>query len=424
MVICLAGALGLGATAVGLVKDWRALAEGVISVGTHAVSSGAKEKITSGKRGVVEADASSTSREYVATAVKAVQQPVTLRLTGSLEADEKSEVSANTTGIVAEVRVDRGSMVKKGDVLVQLDPVDAENALAEGVAAIRELMARLGIDNPKTPYDPNEQPDVKAAKLALELASANYERAKNLHSKEVLTREVFDQTQTEYLSAVQRHQSVLRGARQLYQTFEMALARAAILRKAVTDTTIIAPFDGWVAERCVSVGERVVVLMPGGAKIVTLVRIDPLRLRLTVPQQHIGSVRSGASVRFQVDAFPGKAFEGKVRYISPAVTAESRSLLIEAVVPNVQVVLHPGLFVTAELQLEQLQTNLFVPRSAVGQRDDVARVFVLRGKLAREQIVSLGEAEGTMVRVILGVTDKDQVIVNPENLHDGDQVQP
>ena len=94
-------------------------------------------------------------------------------------------------------------------------------------------------------------------------------------------------------------------AKQLYQSYRSAVTHLVTLRKAVDDCSIRAPFDGWVAERDISVGERVIALFPG-AKLVTLLRIDPLRLSLTVPQQEMAQIKIGQTVTFQTDAFPGQ----------------------------------------------------------------------------------------------------------------------
>ena len=110
-----------------------------------------------------------------------------LRLTGSLIADEKSSVASNTSGIAAEVRVDRGSLVRKGDVLVQLDPTDAKNKLAEGQAMLEELKARLGIDENTRDFNPEDEPEVRLAKASADLAASNLKRAKDLYAKKVIS---------------------------------------------------------------------------------------------------------------------------------------------------------------------------------------------------------------------------------------------
>lgn len=354
-------------------------------------------------------------------AVEVVAKNETLRVTGSLMPDEKSSVASNASGIAAEVRCDRGSVVKKGDVLVQIDPTDAKNKLVEGQALVEELRVRLGLDEGPEPFDPLEQPEVKQARASLDLAMANFKRSEELHGKRVVSTEAFEQARTEYDLASSRYRQTLKQVRQSYQIYKTALARLAILEKAVEDTTIRAPFDGWVAERLVSVGEQISSGMQA-TKVVTLVRVDPLRLSLTVPQQSIGAVQPGQKVLFQVDSFPGRTFEGSVRYITPIVNSETRSLVVEAVVPNPDGLLRPGLFATAQLELGEKAPEMFVPLAAVQRIGEVAKVYVVRDGRAREQVVALGTVNDRSVEVKAGLTGKEMLVAQPERVRDGDVV--
>jgi RND family efflux transporter MFP subunit len=346
-----------------------------------------------------------------------------LRLTGSLVADERSSVASNISGIAAEVRVDRGSLVRKGDVLVQIDPADAQNKLAEGEAMLDELKARLGIEENMASFNPEDQPEVRVAKASADLAAANFRRAKDLSAKKVITAEAFDQALTEYELAAQRYRQALLQIRQAYQVCRTAQIKLAILKKAVDDTTIRAPFDGWVAEKLVAVGEQICSGMQA-TKVVTLVRIDPLRLSLTVPQQDIGRIQPGQTVRFHVDSFPDRTFEAAVRFIAPVVAHDTRSMVVEAVAPNADRALRPGQFATAELELSGRGTGVFVPRGAVQKSGEVARVFVVRDGVAREQVVALGKAERERMEIRSGLTGKEILVARPELVHDGDAVRP
>ena len=282
--------------------------------------------------------------------IEVVQRSDILRLTGSLTADEKSSVASNVSGIVAEIKVDRGSIVRKNDVLVQLDPTDAKNRLAEGMATLQELKARLGLDGNMANFNPEDEPEVRLAKASADLAAANLKRAKEMVTKKVISTEAFDNTQTEYELATQRYRQSLLLIKQAYSTCQTAMIKIAILEKAVADTTIRAPFDGWVAEKLVAVGEQI----NAGAqatKVVTLVRIDPLRLALTVPQQDIGRIQLGQIVRFHVDTFPDRTFEATVRFITPVIN-DTRSMIVEAIVKNPEGALRPGIFATAELEVK------------------------------------------------------------------------
>jgi membrane fusion protein, multidrug efflux system len=107
----------------------------------------------------------------------------------------------------------------------------------------------------------------------------------------------------------------------------------------------------------------------------------------------MGRIQLGQTVRFHVDSFPDRAFEATVRFIAPVVTNDTRSMVVEAVAPNPQGILRPGLFATAELELKKQQPSVLVPPGAVQRMGDVARVFVVRDGVAREQVVALGEMD-------------------------------
>jgi RND family efflux transporter MFP subunit len=346
-----------------------------------------------------------------------------LRLTGSLAADERSSVASNASGIAAEVRVDRGSLVRKGEVMVQIDPTDAKNKLDEGLAVVEELKARLGLTDDMSAFNPEDEPEVRLAKASANLAASNLKRAKDLYAKNVMTAEAFDQTQTEYELAHQRYRQALFQIRQAYQVCRTAEIKLTILKKALADTTIRAPFDGWVAEKLVAVGEQISSGMQA-TKVVTLVRIDPLRLSLTVPQQDIARIEPGQTVRFQVDSFPDRTFEARVRFIAPVVTNDTRSMVVEALAPNPNHVLRPGLFATAKLELPGQAMGCYVPMSAVIRDGEVGRVFVVRGGVARLKIVALGDADGSNVEIREGLTGNELLAAHPESVHDGDPAGP
>jgi RND family efflux transporter MFP subunit len=344
----------------------------------------------------------------------------TLHVTGQLTADELSDVGNRVPGIVAEVLVERGSTVNQGDVLARIDSEDAENALAEGLSLAEELRVKLMLPSPDALFEPEVLPDVKLARASLDLAKSNLQRTTSLHEKKVVSAEVFDQVRTECQSALYRLEQAQHQANQLYQAYKTAQTRLKTLQKAVRDTTIVAPFQGWVVEKHVAVGER---LGTGeGARVVTLIRTDPLRLTLTIPQQHVSRIQMGQPVEFKVDAYPDRKFTGQVRYVAPAVDSVGRSLTVEAVVSNPDQLLKPGLFATAQLQLEQETNALYVPAAAVQQHGDAGRVFVVRDGVVREQVVAVGEADGNRVEITSGLAATDRVVARPQEVREGVRV--
>jgi len=340
-----------------------------------------------------------------------------LRLTGTLAADEKANVASTTNGIVKTVHVERGSLVEEGDVLVTVDPTDMQNALAEGEAAIEELKAALGWKEGQKTFDPDQQPGVLAAKAGLDLAKANFERYKGLAKENAVSRIAYDQVRVEYETAQQRHQQALYQARQLYQSYNTALARLVTLKKLVADTTIKAPFSGLVVEKLTAPGERVTTTPIGsGATVVAMVRIDPLRLVLTVPQQYASSVHEGQQVKFSVEAFPDRSFAGEVRFIGPSLEVNSRSLTVEAVVPNADKVLRPGFFASAELIIPGQKERFVIPESALVRKGDVNRVYVVRDGTVTEKVLDVDEVRDSRAYVKSGLVADDAVVIKPDEI--------
>ena len=138
-----------------------------------------------------------TAASFETVPAEVVQRSDSLRLTGTLLADELSSVASNTSGIVAAVLIDRGSVVRKNDVLVQIDATDARNKLMEGQAMLEELKARLGIGENLQAFDPFDEPEVRLVKASADLAASNLRRAEELHGKKVISAEAYDQTKTE-----------------------------------------------------------------------------------------------------------------------------------------------------------------------------------------------------------------------------------
>ena len=404
----------------------RLVPHGKNAEGRQPVADGSGETGGKATLGFLAGDKSNANRSagrIETVRVEVVPRCDVLRLTGSLAADERSSVASNTSGIVAEVRVDRGSLVRKDDVLVQIDPTDAKNKLAEGQAMLDELKARLGIDENTKDFNPEDEPEVKLAKASADLAASNLRRAREMYAKKVISTEAFDQTQTDYELAAQRYRQALFQIKQAYSVCKTAQIKLGILKKAVDDTTIRAPFAGWVAEKLVAVGEQITSGMQS-TKVVTLVRIDPLRLSLTVPQQDISRIEPRQIVRFHVDSFPDRTFEAKVRFIAPVVTNDTRSMVVEAVAPNPEGVLRPGLFATAELELQKQETAVSRRWGPCERMGEVARVFVVRDGVAREQVVALGEERKGKVEIRAGLSGKEILVARHETVHDGDRVGP
>jgi RND family efflux transporter MFP subunit len=352
----------------------------------------------------------------IATAV-AEYRPIDryLRVTGSLTADEQAEVSAEAAGRVIETPVERGSHVTQGTVLARISSADAAAQMQEAEANAGQIEARLGL-TPGATFDAKRVPDVMNAQASLEFAEAEFARMKSLLDQKVVSQSEFDQRRTQVDAARQQYQVAQNTAQQSFRSLEAARARVALARKAMADTTVRAPFSGLVAERLVSTGDYVT----RGARVATVVRVDPMRVELSVPEQSVSLIKVGQSVKLTVDAYPNETFEAKVRFISPSLRSDQRALTVEAVAPNRDGRLKPGLFATASIQQPVGPPATLVPATAVETISGTSRVYVVRDGKVEERIVTTGEKVGALVEITAGIAKGDAVAAEPKGrLTDG-----
>jgi membrane fusion protein, multidrug efflux system len=352
--------------------------------------------------------------------VAAAEQPIArfISATGSLMAEEQAEVAAETAGRVVSAPVERGTPVSQGAELVRLSPTETDAQLQEAQANAAQLEARLGLTSGSS-FDVNAVPEVQNAKAGAELAQAEFARIKSLLDQKVVSASEYDQRRAQAEAARQQYDAAKNGAAQQYQMLQAARARVALARKAVADTVVRAPFNGVVAQRLVTAGDYVT----KGTKVAVVVRVNPLRVQLTVPEQSISAVGVGQPVSFEVDAYQGQQFTGTIKYVAPALQAEQRALTIEAIVPNPSGVLKPGLFATARIERAERTRGVVVPRGAVVVTTGTSRVFVVAGDHVEERIVTTGDTVGDLIEITKGLKSGERVATkNVAQLSDGTKV--
>lgn len=354
----------------------------------------------------------------VAVAAAVVEEralPSALEVTGALAADARTDVAAEADGRVAELLIERGAIVEPGAVLARLDPTDARNLLREAEATAAQTEARLGL-RPGQTFDPRETPEALKARVTMDRAEVEYRRYARLVDQGAVSRSEFELRQAEFLAARAQHEAVVNQERQLHETWEAQKARTAIARKALADTVIRAPWGGVVAEKRVTVGDYV----KRGAPVATLVRVDPLRIELAIPEGAVAAVRKGQRVSFHVQSHPDRRFEGTIAYVGPALRPDSRALVVEALVPNPQGLLQPGLFATAHIELPAAARAVVVPAAAVRTEDGVSRLFVLKDGHAELRLVQVGRELGDRLEIVRGVAPGERVATaGVEGLTDG-----
>jgi membrane fusion protein, multidrug efflux system len=353
-------------------------------------------------------------------AAAATERPIArfIRATGSLMAEEQADVAAETAGRVMAANIERGTPVTQGAELIRISSTETDAQVKEAEANAAQLEARLGITGGAA-LDVNAVPEVQNAKASADLAQAEFARIKSLLDQRVVSQSEYDQRRTQAEAARQQYEAAKNGAAQQYQMLQAARARVTLARKALSDTSVRAPFNGVVAQRMVTTGDYVT----KGMKVATIVRVNPLRVQLTVPEQAISSMAPGQPVTFEVDAYPGRQFEGKVKFVSPALQADQRALTVEATVPNGDGVLKPGLFATARIEQPGRTPGVLVPAASVVTTSGTSRVYVVAGDHVEERIVTTGETVGDLVEITKGLNSGERVATkNVAQLADGIKV--
>ena len=337
---------------------------------------------------------------------------------GSLEAEDKVTLSSQASGTLDEIKVDVGTNVNRGQVIARIDARELKLRVDQAEAALRQAEARLGISRGEK-YDPRKQPDVRQAAAALERARYDWTAAQNLVKNGDISRQAFDVAQRNYEQAEARYQSAIENARNLDASVEEKRAYLDLAKKQLKDVDIVTPISGVVKEKLSSKGEY---LQPG-KPVVTVVQINPLRLKIEAPESLSSTIKLGLTVKLTVDGFPDREFSGVIKRINPSLDERNRSLIAEAQVQNADGTLRPGMFARVQVMSSAKSTALMVPANAVVSIAGVNKVFVSESDKAVERLVRLGDKDGNLVEIIEGIRGGENVITsNMDKLQDGVQI--
>jgi len=316
-------------------------------------------------------EASSEQRAQPATAVPLVAAqlatvPDYLTITGTVIADESSDVVPDTSGKVIAVLVERGQRVKAGDALVKLDTRTAALGAREATANLEALRAQR------------------------QLAEDECKRSQALFEKGAISKSQFEREQASCTSARQQ--------------VAAAEARTQMVTKSIADGVLRAPFAGVVNDVWVSPGEWAA----PGMRLVTLVDDDPLTVELQVPESAAARIKDGQAVEIEAVAFPGKTFPATVTRTGAEVGRMTRSLVAEAeIAPGSG--LRPGMFAEVRVAVGERKLPV-VPKAAVQKRGSTWRIWaVVKGAL-EERVIQLGpEVGGDRVAVQRGLAEGEKV---------------
>jgi RND family efflux transporter MFP subunit len=351
---------------------------------------------------------------------KVIEMPIgqTVTVNGTLAAYDRTTVGVKVPGRLQTISIDLGSIVHKGQMVAQLEQQDYKLRVQQAEAALAQARARLGLspDGADDRVAAEDTGTVRQAKAVLEDAKLKRDRATKLVQQGVIPHAEFDTVDSEYKVALSRYQDGLEEIRNRQGLLAQRRTELALAKQQLADTSVYSPMEGVVQEKKASVGEY----LAAGAPVVDIVRIDPLRLRVDVPERESHSIRNGQSVRVTVEGDP-ESYLGYVKRLSPTISEQNRVLAVEADVRN-NGRLRPGAFVSAEIVTDQTSTAVTVPAGAIVTFAGIEKVLVVENGKATEKPVTTGRRGPDWIEIKAGLNVGQTVVVDPGNLQSGQAV--
>ncbi len=348
---------------------------------------------------------------------KAIEQLVTI--TGTLAAEQEIVLGMKVAGRIAELPVDLGTPVRKGDVIASLDTTDFQLRMRQSEAALQQARVRLGLSPNGTEEDVilEQLAPVRQARAQMDGAKSRLDRAQQLSQSGLLAKADLDATSSAYKVTEAQYADSLDEARNRQGVLAQRKSELEIARQQLADAVLYAPIDGMIRARAANVGQYV----SAGAPIATVVQMSPLRLRTEVPERESINIRVGMPVRLTVEGSSGE-HQGQVARLSPSFDETNRTLLVETEVANPSGTIRPGAFARAEIVTSSSQRALMVPAASVVTFAGIDRVFTIAGGTASEKRVKTGRHTNAGIEILEGITANEQVALNPGNMTDGEKV--
>lgn len=351
---------------------------------------------------------------------RVVEMPMgqTVNVNGTLAAFDQTTLSVKVPGRLRMISVDLGSNVRRGQVVAQVEPQDYQLRVQQAEAALAQARARLGLSPEGTDdrVDPEQTGTVRQARAVLDEARTNRTRVATLVQQGVVARAEFDAADASYKVAQSRYQDAIEEIRNRQALLAQRRSELALARQQLADTNVVAPTDGVVQEKRASVGEY----LAAGAPIVTIVKINPLRLRAEVPEREARGVRAGQNVRVTVEG-DANAYAGRITRLSPTIAEQNRILIVEADINN-DGRLRPGSFAQAAIITDDSSIAVTVPTNAIITFAGIEKVIIVKDGKAVEKPVTTGRRAADWTEIVSGINLGEAVVVDPGNLQSGQAV--
>jgi HlyD family secretion protein len=399
------------------------------------VAAGAGTAVFLSRRGEVPVRVFTLKREDMIISVSATA-------TGTVESEAEVSVRAEVSGRIHRLLVDEGDRVARGQVVAELDPQEVDAQLALARAELATARARLEEEQAGVSVLRERiRTKIEETRATRDRTAKDLERMQALHAEGAIARQQVDQAQAEFDVAVAAHEAAVADRNQLtVKEHQVSAARAAVGQREAqirvlevqrTRMSLRSPIAGLVTRRFASEGE--VVGLGGGSTVTlggpmfTLVDVARLYVRATVDEFDARRVHLDQEARVTLDAFPGRTLRGRVYKVSPAVSGErqeARTFTIRVSLEEGKELLKPGMSADVEVIVARRPGALFVPTQALLEREGKRWVYKIINGKARLVPVKVGESNWQFTEVLDGLTEGEQVVINPDTagLTDGVRV--
>jgi RND family efflux transporter MFP subunit len=292
---------------------------------------------------------------------------------GTLKAYEEVIASSQVEGILKSLHAEEGTPVSRGSLLAEIDDRDIRQEVVRDEAMIKQTRATLAN------------------------AQVEFKRKDALYKEQLVTQQQFDDISTRLALAE--------------ADVEKAQAALALSREKLAKTRIASPLQGFVKEKKVSVGDYI----RNGTPLFTLIRINPIKLLFTVTEKDVGKLKVGQQVQFKIDSLPDKEFTAKVSIVYPHLEEKTRTLQVEAIAPNPDARLKPGLFSRVVLYTEAERQMTVVPITSILYDESKTKIFIADGNRAKERSIRIGGKYGELIEIVEGLKAGERVVVVGQN---------
>lgn len=347
-------------------------------------------------------------------AVQAETGPITLKLPGQTEAFDQADIFARATGYIAERKVDIGSQVKKGDLLVRIAAPDLDEQLRQARAQVHQMEAQLAASKAQ----------VEQAKANQTLASVTNGRIATLSNQGWATQQNADQTKAGVLTSNAAVDTAHANVKVAEANLEAQQATVQRLEALTSFEKVVAPFDGVIVSRTVDVGDLVHADMGSGTPMFTISSTRTLRVSVHIPQSAAVGIHDGVKAHVWVPQLPDRDFSGTVSRSSVALRHSSRTLTTQVDVANPDNVLRAGLYVYVTFEVPRTHPAVRIPSDALIYDEKGTHVAALQPDDTVKMVpVDIARDLGVALELRSGLQSGEQVVLSPpEDLRDGMKV--